>query len=129
MEARPPAFYFFPRSYFLLALARLPRFYHLVKTIDRNDFYSSYLRRYLHGQSCFPSTEKRCTLILRSSGPLENLLSQENEENMLLRGLCLYNFNQICDVLQIKTMTERYDDRSPQTIPLKLPQHLQQLSL
>ena len=48
---------------------------------------------------------------------------------MLLRGLCLYNFNQICDVLQIKTMTERYDDRSPQTIPLKLPQHLQQLSL
>ena len=48
---------------------------------------------------------------------------------MLLRGLCLYNFNQICDVLRIKTMTERYDDRSPQTIPLKLPQHLQQLSL
>ena len=36
---------------------------------------------------------------------------------------------QICYVLHIKAMTEGYDDRSPQTIPLKLPQHLQQLSL
>ena len=38
---------------------------------------------------------------------------------MLLQGLCVYNYNHICEVLQIKTMTERYDDRSPQTILLK----------
>ena len=38
---------------------------------------------------------------------------------MLLQGLCVYNYNQICEVLQIKTMTEGYDDHSPQTIPLK----------
>ena len=64
-----------------------------------------------------------------SSGPLEDLLLQENGENMLLGRLCLHNYNQTCYVLQIKAMTEGYDDRSPQTIPLKLPQHLQQLSL
>ena len=40
-------------------------------------------------------------------------------ENMLLQGLCVYNYNQICEVLKIKTMTEGYDDHSPQTIPLK----------
>ena len=56
--------------------------------------------------------------------PLENLLVQENGDNMLLQRLCVYNYNQICDVLQIKTMTERYDDRSPETISLKLPQQL-----
>ena len=56
--------------------------------------------------------------------PLENLLVQENGDNMLLQGLCVYNYTQICDVLQIKTMTERYDDRSPETISLKLPQQL-----
>ena len=61
--------------------------------------------------------------------PLKNLLVQKNGDNMLLQGICVYNYNQICDVLQIKTMTERYDDRSPQTISLKLPQHLQQLSI
>ena len=77
--------------------------------IGRNYFHTSFLRRYLHGrQSC-----------LRSSGPLENLLLQQNGENLLLRGLCLYNYNHICEVLQIKPMTERYDDCSLQTIPLK----------
>ena len=71
--------------------------------IGRNYFYTSFLRRYLHGrQSC-----------LRSSGPLENLLLQQNGENTL------YNYNHICEVLQIKPMTERYDDRSLQSIPLK----------
>ena len=50
---------------------------------------------------------------------MENLLLQQNGENMLLQGLCVYNYNHICEVLQIKTMTERYDDRSPQTILLK----------
>ena len=38
---------------------------------------------------------------------------------MLLQGLCVYNYNQICEVLKIKSMTEGYDDHSPQTIPLK----------
>ena len=38
---------------------------------------------------------------------------------MLLRGLCLCNYNNIREVLQIKPMTEGYDDRSLQTIPLK----------
>ena len=38
---------------------------------------------------------------------------------MLLQGLCVKNYNQICEVLKIKTMTEGYDDHSPQTIPLK----------
>ena len=38
---------------------------------------------------------------------------------MLLQGLCVYNYNQICEVLKIKTMTEGYDDHSPKTIPLK----------
>ena len=53
--------------------------------IDRNYFYACFLPRYLHGrQSC-----------LSSSGPLENLLSQQNGENMLLRGLCSYNYNHI----------------------------------
>ena len=125
IEAQRPVYYFSPRPYFFCSLSRASWL-----RIHRNDFYACCLRRYLHGpQSCFPSSETRCTLILMSSGPLENLLLQENGENMLLRGLYLYNYNQICDVLQIKTMTERYDDRSPQTIPLKLPQHLQQLSL
>ena len=31
----------------------------------------------------------------------------------------MYNYNQICEVLKIKTMTDGYDDHSPQTIPLK----------
>ena len=70
------------------------------------------LRRYLHGrQSCFPSSEERCTLFRRSSGPLENILLRQNGENMLLHGLCVYKH--ICKVLQVKTMTEGYDDRSP----------------
>ena len=38
---------------------------------------------------------------------------------MLLWGLCSYNNNHTCEVLQIKPMTEGYDDRSLQTIPLK----------
>ena len=38
---------------------------------------------------------------------------------MLLQGLCVYNYNRICEVLKIKTMTGGYDDYSPQTIPLK----------
>ena len=38
---------------------------------------------------------------------------------MLLRGLCLCNYNHISEVLQIKPMTEGYDDRSLQTISLK----------
>ena len=51
---------------------------------------------------------------------MENLLLQQNGENMLLQGLSVYiNYNHICEVLQIKTMTEGYDDRSPQTILLK----------
>ena len=37
---------------------------------------------------------------------------------MLLQGLCVYNYNHICEVLQIKTMTEAYDDRSAQTVIL-----------
>ena len=121
---------FLSPSLFFCSLSRASRASPTWLRIHRNDFYACCLRRYLHGpQSCFPSSETRCTLILRSCGPLENLLLQENGENMLLGRLCLYNYNQICYVLQIKTMTEGYDDRSPQTIPLKLPQHLQQLSL
>ena len=80
--------------------------------IDRNDFYACCLRTYLHGpQLCLPSSEKRCTLFLRSFGHLENLLLQKNGENMLLHGICVYNYNQICEVhvMQIKTMTEGYD--------------------
>ena len=96
IEARSLAFYFPPRSYFLLTLARS------WLKIDRTDqFYAWCLRRYLHGpQSCFPSSEKRCTLILKSSGPLQNLLLQQNGEiKMLLLGLCVYNYNQICEEL------------------------------
>ena len=44
---------------------------------------------------------------------MENLLLQQNGENMLLQGLCVYNYKDKCEVLQIKTMTEGYDDRSP----------------
>ena len=36
---------------------------------------------------------------------MENLLLQQNGENMLLQGLCVYNYNHICEVLQIKTLT------------------------
>ena len=61
--------------------------------IDRNDFYACCLQRYLHGPlSCLSSSEKRCTLFLRSSGPLENLPLNENGENMLLGELCLYYY-------------------------------------
>ena len=121
---------FLSPSLFFCSLSRASRASPTWLRIHRNDFYACCLRRYLHGpQSCFPSSETRCTLILMSSGPLENLLLQENGENMLLGRLCLHNYNQICYVLQIKAMTEGYDYRSPQTIPLKLPQHLQQLSL
>ena len=121
---------FLSPSLFFCSLSRASRASPTWLRIHRNDFYACCLRRYLHGpQSCFPSSETRCTLILMSSGPLEDLLLQENGENMLLGRLCLHNYNQICYVLQIKAMTEGYDDRSPQTIPLKLPQHLQQLSL
>ena len=45
---------------------------------------------------------------------------------MLLQGLCVYNYNHICEVLQIKTMTEGYDGRSAQTILLKT-MHLKKL--
>ena len=97
------------------SLSRASRASHTWLKIDRNDFYACCLRRYLHGrQSCFPSSEKRCTLFRRSSGPLENLLLQQNGENMLLQGLCVNNYNHKCEVLQIKTMTEGYDDRFPQ---------------
>ena len=85
--------------------------------IDRNDFYACCLRIYLHGpQLCLPSSEKRCTLFLRSSRHLENLLLQKNGENMLLLGICVNNYNQICEVhvMPIKTMTEGYDDHSLQ---------------
>ena len=91
-------------------------------TIDINDFYACCLRIYLHGpQLCLPSSEKRCTLFLRSSGHLENLLLQKNGENMLLQGICVYNYNQICEVhvMQIKTMTEGYDRPLSQTIRLQ----------
>ena len=37
---------------------------------------------------------------------MENLLLQQNGENMLLQGLCVYNYNHICEVLQIKTLTK-----------------------
>ena len=50
---------------------------------------------------------------------MKNLLLQQNGENMLLQGLCVYNYKHKCEVLQIKSMTEGYDDRSPQTILLK----------
>ena len=121
---------FLSPSLFFCSLSRASRASPTWLRIHRNDFYACCLRRYLHGpQSCFPSSETRCTLILMSSGPLENLLLQENGENMLLGRLCLHNYNQICYVLQIKAMSGGYDDRSPQTIPLKLPQHSQQLSL
>ena len=52
---------------------------------ERNDFYACFLRRYLHGpQSCFPSSERRCTLFRRSSGPYENLLLLQNGENITI---------------------------------------------
>ena len=35
IEAQRPAFYFFPRLYFLLALAHLPRFSHLFKNREK----------------------------------------------------------------------------------------------
>ena len=57
---------------------------------------------------------------------MENLLLQQNGENMLLQGLCVYNYNHIGEVLQIKTMTEGYDGRSAQTILLKT-MHLKKL--
>ena len=57
---------------------------------------------------------------------MENRLLQQNGENMLLQGLCVDNYNHICEVLQIKTMTEGYDGRSSQTILLKT-MHLKKL--
>ena len=100
---------FLSPSLFFCSLSRASRASPTWLKIDRNYFYACFLRRYLHGrQSC-----------LRSSGPLENLLLQQNGENMLLWGLCSYNNNHTCEVLQIKPMTEGYDDRSLQTIPLK----------
>ena len=52
---------------------------------ERKDFYACFLRRYLHGpQSCFPSSERRCTLFRRSSGPYENLLLLQNRENITI---------------------------------------------
>ena len=40
---------------------------------------------------------------------------------MLLQGICVYNYNQICEVhvMQIKTMTEGYDRPLSQTIRLQ----------
>ena len=80
---------------------------------ERKDFYACFLRRYLHGpQSCFPYSEKRCTLFRRSSGPYENLLLLQNGENITI------SISVKC-CAQIKPMTEGYDDSSPQTISLK----------
>ena len=75
--------------------------------------YAVYEGTFMVVSHAFHPQEKRCTLFRRSSGPLENLLLQQNGENMLLQGSCVYNYNHKCEVLQIKTMTEGYDDRSP----------------
>ena len=82
--------------------------------------YASYEDTFKGPQSRPLSFEKPCGLFLRKSGPLKNLPLKQNRPDENKWWLCMYDYNHIWMwSVAIKPKTNGYDDRPPQTIPLK----------